>query len=71
LRIKEQATRLTPLYEHDDDDYYYFGWYGDHGHGMVGMVTLGICDRYGDSGDDVAGIKHGKETSKLKKINIM
>jgi hypothetical protein len=20
LRIKEQATRLTPLYEHDDDD---------------------------------------------------
>jgi len=30
-----------------------------------------ICGRYGDCGDDMAGIKHGKETSKLKKINIM
>jgi len=32
---------------------------------------MGICGRYGDCGDDVAGIKHGKGTSKLKKIDIM
>ena len=32
---------------------------------------MGICGRYGDCGDDMAGIKHGKGTSKLKKINIM
>jgi hypothetical protein len=32
---------------------------------------MGICGRYGDCGDDMADNKHGKRTSKLKKINIM
>jgi len=32
---------------------------------------MGICGSCGDCGDDVAGIKHGKGTNKLKKINIM
>ena len=32
---------------------------------------MGICGRYGVCGDDVAGIKHGKGASMLKKINIM
>lgn len=32
---------------------------------------MGICGRYGDCEDDVAGIKYGKGTNKLQKINIM
>jgi hypothetical protein len=32
---------------------------------------MGICGRYGDCGDYVAGIKHGNGASKLKKINFM
>jgi len=36
------------------------------GDDVVGMVVMGICGRCGDCGDDVAGIKHGKGTNKLK-----